>query len=78
MNVGVTSRESIFISVTCINILVIYTQEAAYGWHSFCRKVSAGLALIIWVIHAVRYRDLTALNNELLRDIKAELFHLRN
>ncbi|XP_022301407.2 uncharacterized protein LOC111109533 [Crassostrea virginica] len=53
------------------------TEEAAYGWHSFCRKVSAGLALIILVIHAVRYRDLTALNNELLRDIKAELFHLR-
>lgn len=56
----------------------ILTQEAAYSWHIFCRKVSGVIAVVVLVIHAVRYRDLNALNNQLLLDIKAELRHLRN
>lgn len=33
--------------------------------------------MVVLLIHAVRYRDLNALNNQLLLDIKAELRHLR-
>lgn len=53
------------------------SEEAAYSWHVFCRKVSGVLAVVVLLIHAVRYRDLNALNNQLLLDIKAELRHLR-
>ncbi|XP_061187441.1 uncharacterized protein LOC133195574 [Saccostrea echinata] len=52
-------------------------EEAAYGWHVFCRKVSGCLAMVILVIHAARYRDLNVVNNQLLMDIKSELQLLR-
>ena len=78
--VSIFANESLckLMYVTCINILVIYTQEAAYRWNILCRKVSASLALFVLVIHAVRYRDLNTINNEILREIKAGLFNQCN
>jgi hypothetical protein len=54
------------------------TEVAAYGWHTFCRKVSGCLAMVVLVIHAARYQDLNVLNYKLLMDIKADLQHQRS
>lgn len=70
--------ERLIIYVCTSGLLVVNnSEEAAYSWHIFCRKVSGVIAVVVLVIHAVRYRDLNALNNQLLLDIKAELCHLR-
>ncbi|XP_048741646.2 uncharacterized protein LOC125655413 [Ostrea edulis] len=54
------------------------TEEAAYAWHIFCRRVSGFLAIVVLVIHAIRYQDFNVLNYQLLMDIKADLRHLRS